>query len=60
MDLNKIHKDHRKAYTEVRVSQFLLPHQQDQLYKIYTELNKTPKKDWDKTATKEKLKRITQ
>jgi hypothetical protein len=62
MDLSKIHKDHRKAMQEViamRSYTNLTDEQISKLYKVYTELNKVPKKDWDKEETRRRVNEST-
>lgn len=59
MDLSKIHPDHRALIKSVIDDEFGVGYteqQKQQLYNTYVEVNKIPKKDWDKPEVIKKVK----
>jgi len=61
IDIEKLHPDHRQPMTDVlamRGYTQMTDEKIEQIYNVYLELNKIPKKDWDKQSTRDKLKEI--
>lgn len=50
-DISKLHPIHQKAYREFISSEFTPNEVPDELYKVWLELSKIPKKDWNKQST---------
>lgn len=57
-DITKLHPIHQKMYLEFVSSEFTPNEVPDELYNVYLELSKIPKKDWHKQSTRDKLKEI--
>lgn len=58
-DITKLDPIHQKTYREF-VSSIYTPNEvPDELYKVWLELSKIPKKDWNKASTKEKINTVT-
>jgi len=49
-DIKKIHPDHQQAFTDVLAIRVIPDEKIDEIYKLYVELNKHPKKDWSKVV----------
>ncbi len=54
-DIKKLHPIHQKTYQEFVSSQYTPSEVPDELYAIWLELNKHPKKDWGKASTKQAI-----
>ena len=57
-DITKLDPIHQKMYQEFVSSEYTPNEVPDKLYKVYLELSKIPKKDWNKQSTKDKLDTI--
>jgi len=61
-DLDNIHPDHQPAFKDVlsmRAYSGLSDEQIQHIYNIYIEMNKIPKKDWNKPETVEVIKGLS-
>lgn len=57
-DITKLDPIHQKMYQEFISSEYTPDRVPDELYNVYLELSKIPKKDWGKQSTRDKLKSI--
>ena len=57
-DITKLDPIHQKTYKEFVSSKYTPNRVPDELYKVWLELSKIPKKDWGKQSTRDKLKSI--
>lgn len=57
-DITKLDPIHQKMYQEFVSSEYTPNEVPDQLYKVYLELSKIPKKDWNKQSTIDKLEQV--
>ena len=57
-DISKLHPIHQKMYQEFISSEFTPNEVPDELYKVWLELSKIPKKDWNKPQTIEAIQVI--
>lgn len=57
-DISKLHPIHQKMYQEFISSEFTPNEVPDELYKVWLELSKIPKKDWNKQSTIDALQVI--
>lgn len=59
MDLSNIHKDHKGLVQSILSDEYGVGYtdqQKEDILRIYEELNKIPKRDWDKQSTIDKVK----
>jgi len=54
-DITKLHPMHQKMYLEFISSEYTPNEVPDELYNVYLELSKIPKKDWNKQSTRDTI-----